>query len=90
MALTEAQRIRRQKRIDYMKSKKDVPCADCGVKYPICCMDFHHEEERNQHFKKRVGVITEMKTWSIKRIDEELDKCVVLCANCHRIRHHQV
>ncbi len=86
-----------QNRKSYILEKKNVPCCDCGGKFPPCCMDFHHVEERDQLLKNRYGtgkvrngksILSEMKTWSIGRIDEELKKCVVLCANCHRIRHN--
>ena len=56
---------------------------DCGEKFPSVAMDFHHLDEN----KKDPG-FANLKTWSMKRINEELDKCIVLCANCHRIRHN--
>ena len=74
----------RVKKREYIDSKKNVPCADCGNSYPTKVMDFHH---RNESEKDLFFESSRMKLWSIKRIDEELDKCVVLCANCHRIRH---
>ena len=77
-------RKRREKHKEYILSKKDKACADCGKKYPLRVMDFHHLDPTIKDDGFRLG---RMKTWSIKKIDEELDKCVVLCANCHRIRH---
>jgi len=86
-------KIRRQERKDYILSKKDRPCADCGQSYPNYVMDFHHldEESKNPQLKKRgkqhQSMSKVMAGWSLKRIDKELDGCVVLCANCHRMRH---
>ena len=75
-------RKRREKHQVYLNKRKDVPCADCGGRFPSVAMDFHHTDES----KKDPG-FNNMKTWKIQRIDEELEKCVVLCANCHRVRH---
>ena len=73
-------------RIEYINSKKRVPCADCGGEFPEYCMDFHHIVDKP--YLNRVSIKNYLKDRSVKRIDEELDKCVVVCANCHRIRHH--
>jgi hypothetical protein len=59
---------------------KNVPCADCGNKYPIECMDFDHLPEFNKSF-----TISHSRK-SIKLIEEEIKKCEVVCSNCHRIR----
>ena len=62
-------------------------CADCGGVFPQCVYDFHHiEEDRNNNKDKTVGHMTHnLRPWKV--IQEELDKCELLCANCHRIRH---
>jgi len=77
-------KVRRAQRIEYIKSKKDVPCKDCGVSYPGPVMEFHHLDPntKDSNFGLR-----QMKCWSVQRIDQELSNCVVLCANCHRMRH---
>ena len=83
-------KIRRQKNREYILSKRNVPCADCGQTFPVCCMEFHHldEETKLESLKKRgKGFLDTMSKYSIKRIDEEMDKCVILCSNCHKIRH---
>ena len=77
-------KLRREKHREYVQSKKDVPCADCGCSYPRPVMEFHHLDPEVKDDNFNVG---RMKTWSLKRIDEELSTCVVLCANCHRMRH---
>jgi hypothetical protein len=84
------QKQRLQERSEYIRSKKtDVPCHDCGGKFPPYCMDFHHLNEGTKHYAlKHRSFVDKMSTCSIKRIDEELSKCVIVCANCHRIRHN--
>tara|TARA_Y100000996_G_scaffold387469_1_gene346285 strand:- start:348 stop:626 length:279 start_codon:yes stop_codon:yes gene_type:complete len=87
----------REKRLtenrEYIRSKKRVPCADCGKEFPDVCMDFHHLDEsaKLDAIKARAGnrsMLWTLCKYSRERIDEELNKCVVLCACCHRIRHH--
>ena len=53
-------------------------CACSGSLKP-CCLDFHHIDE---HDKKHVSQILGS---SIKRICEEINKCTLLCAVCHRL-----
>tara|TARA_B100000287_G_scaffold25916_1_gene24981 strand:+ start:188 stop:460 length:273 start_codon:yes stop_codon:yes gene_type:complete len=80
---------RHNKRKQYIESKKNVPCADCGGTFPEYCMDFHHIGEKNSYItSSRKGFSQAMQKYSMKKIDEEISKCVVICANCHRIRHH--
>ncbi len=54
-------------------------CADCGMRHPAV-LEFHHLDPT-----KKEGMVGKMS--SMKKIREEAAKCVVLCANCHRIRH---
>ncbi|QWT29991.1 HNH endonuclease [Streptomyces phage TunaTartare] len=63
-----------------IRAEKEKPCADCGVSYPYYVMDFDHLENKEfniSEFKSRYG-------WT--RLKKEIDKCDVVCANCHRIR----
>lgn len=60
---------------------KDVPCADCGNRYPAVCMDFDHRDPDT-----KMGTISRMRTATLARLTEEIDKCDIVCANCHRIR----
>ncbi len=57
-------------------------CAHCGGNYPDCVFEFHH---RNHDEKD----VTPAKLFMLKddTINNELDKCIMLCANCHRIQH---
>lgn len=64
---------------------KGCKCIDCGISYPnypYQVFDFHHinPTEKDYEWDK-------LRLKSDKTIKEELDKCVLLCANCHRIRH---
>ncbi len=54
-------------------------CINCPEKEP-CALDFHHV--RDKEFE-----VSLMRGRNEKKILEEIDKCVVLCANCHRKVH---
>lgn len=56
------------------------PCTGCGETDPIV-LEFNHRDP-----KTKVHNISDMIThfWSLKSIMEEIEKCDVLCANCHR------
>jgi hypothetical protein len=59
-------------------------CADCKQPYIDEVFDFHHLDPD----KKASGISKLIKSagiWAV--IEEELKKCVMLCSNCHRIRH---
>ena len=62
---------------------KDVPCVDCGNRFPSVCMDFDHTD-----VSTKVGTVSGLIRKSAKPdiIKEEIAKCEVVCANCHRIR----
>ena len=73
----------KRKLIDSLKNK---PCADCGILYPPYVMDFDHING-----KIKLGNIGSMITrnLSLKNIKREINKCDLLCANCHRSRTHE-
>lgn len=80
---------RRRKRIKYIrKLKVRSGCIDCKqhfVKHPYV-LEFDHIKG-----KKRFGIIVGIvKGYSLKRIKQEIKKCVVRCANCHRIKTHKM
>ena len=59
---------------------KSVPCLDCGNSYPPEAMDFDHVRGT-----KKFNISTaHSKSWRV--IEEEIAKCEVVCANCHRVR----
>ena len=60
---------------------KGGQCEDCKGKFPACAYDFHHLDPSQKDFMIGRGG----KDWG--PVKTELDKCVLLCANCHRIRH---
>lgn len=60
------------------------PCVDCGESDPIV-LEFDHVRG------DKIGNVSDMvnSCYSWRRILEEIAKCVVRCANCHRRATHQ-
>jgi len=75
--------LAREDRSNLVRSFKNVPCADCGVKYPWYVMDFDHV--RGRKFKS-IGQMSMACRYAIGTLIEEILKCEVVCANCHRER----
>lgn len=81
-----APRLTRKQKIRELKNKaKDVPCMDCGIKYPPYVMDFDHHSDKSFEL---AGASSRF--LSIKKVIMEIKKCDVVCANCHRIRTFKI
>jgi hypothetical protein len=66
--------------------RKDAPCRDCGIRYPPYVMQFDH---RDPTLKLATPALIARKGWSFERTNQELDKCDVVCANCHAERTYR-
>ena len=58
------------------------PCDGCGETDPVV-LDFHHVKGQ------KLFCVSQFVDCSDKRLWDEIAKCIVLCANCHRRRHHK-
>lgn len=65
--------------------KKSLVCVDCGEDDSIV-LDFHHRNPNEKDWEVSSMV---SHAYSKERILREADKCDVVCANCHRRRHHK-
>jgi|19_taG_2_1085344.scaffolds.fasta_scaffold63613_2 hypothetical protein len=67
----------KQKAIEYLGGL----CADCEIIDDQVIYDFHHLDptQKDYSFGKR--------NLSFEKMKVELDKCILLCSNCHRKRH---
>lgn len=72
----------RRKLIDEGKAR---PCADCGHTFPSVCMDYDHRDPSSKLFS-----IAHFQGYGYQAIRDEMSKCDVVCANCHRIRTHDL
>lgn len=60
-------------------------CKHCGlVSERLCVYDFHHID-----MNEKEADPGSLLHYSWERIKKELDKCILLCANCHRIEHEK-
>lgn len=75
---------KRRKKIKDMAIKyKGGKCILCGYKKCEDALQFHHLDSG----KKEFGVAQSGLTRSWDRVKNEIDKCILVCANCHRELH---
>ena len=72
---------KRQKAIDYLGGK----CQICDYNKHYGALEFHHLDPSIKDPK-----YGNLRSWSWDRIVREIQKCVLLCANCHREVHAEV
>lgn len=66
--------------VEYLNELKKQPCTDCKQFFEPICMDFDHVRG-----EKKFN-ISQGKSYKKEVIMEELTKCELVCANCHRFR----
>jgi hypothetical protein len=90
MAMTKEERRRhraaqRKENAEYLRKVKEAdPCIDCKEHYPYYVMDYDHRDETT----KKNDVSSIANQLSLKMVKEEIAKCDLVCANCHRKRTH--
>lgn len=90
MAQTASQkRYHKRKRLEVTEwlnkeIKSKLACTKCGQNHPAT-LDFHHIDPTMKI--DEVNVVARV-TKSKVKVLEEIAKCIVLCANCHRIHHY--
>src|SRR3989339_326117 len=76
---------RRKKELaSFVNSLKQKSCSDCGHKYPYYAMDFDHRDESQK--LTTINRMVSTHRYSKDKILKEIEKCDLVCANCHRIR----
>jgi 5-methylcytosine-specific restriction endonuclease McrA len=81
--LIKAVYARRKKVRAMAVEHKGGECQQCGYDRCIEALEFHHTDPSRKDF----NLSSKGYTRSWKRVQLELDKCVMLCANCHRELH---
>jgi len=68
----------------WQQFKSTLSCTKCGESHPAS-LDFHHVIKEN---KKSVNKLLTNGAYRAA-MKEVVEKCIVLCANCHRKLHHE-
>jgi hypothetical protein len=82
IAISKANRAIGKARWDTFK--RTLKCTKCGFNHPAA-LDFHHVDpsEKENLVSKLVS------NGCFAAAMEEVQKCIVLCANCHRVHHYE-
>jgi hypothetical protein len=77
----EYRRKTKQKAVEYKGGK----CQRCDYDKSIAALDFHHRDPSGKDF----SLASAGKTWNWERIKPEIDKCDLVCKNCHAEIHEE-
>lgn len=81
----QAKALRWKEQSALLHRLRDVPCSDCGERFPACAMDFDHRETETKEY-----VVTRMVARATtEQILAEASKCDIVCGNCHRARTYR-
>lgn len=84
MARTAAQiAAYRAKRLFVSTYKAEKGCAECGERDPVV-LELHHTDPSTKTITAMQKNAAISLSWSLERIEREVQVCEVLCANCHR------
>jgi len=72
----------KEKIFDYAKSRGPVECSICGYDKLFAALEWHHRDPKEKDPSWNRG-------WNYARLKTELDKCDLVCANCHREIHYK-
>ena len=61
-------------------------CSVCGYSKSVSALHFHHLEPNEKDFGLSANGVT--RSW--ERVRKELDKCILICANCHAELHEEL
>lgn len=79
------QKLRGLKRkTEYILSRGEK-CEICGYNKNIAALDFHHKNPKEKDFQIDARKFANC---DLEKLTDELNKCIILCANCHREIHH--
>ena len=78
---------KRRKRVkEKLVAYKGGKCEKCGYDRCISALEFHHRDPD----KKDFGIGAKGNTMKFEKMKEEADKCILVCANCHREIHFEL
>ena len=80
--VTERRKKLKEMAIEYKGGK----CSKCGYNKCVNALEFHHIDPSKKDFG--IGNNGHTRSWNKTKI--ELDKCIIVCANCHREIHYEL
>ena len=80
-SVAESRRKMKLRAVAYKGGK----CERCGYSKSYAALDFHHLDKKNKLFVIGGGIYYRWET-----VRKELDKCIMLCSNCHREEHENM
>ena len=66
--------------------KGNLKCELCGENHPAT-IQFHHTNPKEKELEISIAIHN---GWSINKVLEEINKCQILCANCHFKLHYDL
>ncbi|MDP9274709.1 MAG: hypothetical protein M3O99_03830 [Chloroflexota bacterium] len=72
--------------LEFLREVRHRPCADCGRNFSPWVMDFDHRDPAKKSFNVMSGRAMLM---SRSRLIAEIEKCDIVCANCHAGRTYR-
>ena len=82
----EAVTKRRKKLKQMAVALKGGKCQFCGYNRYVGALDFHHLDEGSKEFDLSTRGLT--RSW--EKIKKEIEKCALVCSNCHREIHGRI
>lgn len=61
-------------------------CEICGYCKNIAALEFHHRDPEEKEFNVDMRKFSNM---TLEKLETELEKCILICANCHRELHNE-
>jgi hypothetical protein len=78
----------REKWLELFRILEYDKCSKCGYNQCFAAIDFHHRNRENKKFSIGRLISCACNTENITKTLEEIKKCDILCANCHRELHY--
>jgi hypothetical protein len=78
-----AKKHKEKSRKNFIDFKSKLFCSECGENH-ISCLEFHHKNPKEKEY-----AVSKLYNSPIK-LKKEINKCIVLCSNCHRKLHYNI
>ncbi len=84
---TRDRKIQQRTREFVKRYKLKKGCAHCGYKGFYKALDLHHVETKGEKHETVSHLVAKIRSKNLTVLKDEMRKCIVLCATCHREEH---